>query len=131
MLNLEELELDNLIGSFYAKKLKLDKYKKETDSENKRIKELMTKLDITEYKNTLGKVAKLNIQKRESFNEEKLLAKLKELNGLTAIKTIEVVDMDELENLIYNGDIDASQLSGCKKVQEIKVLKVTQAKENK
>lgn len=123
--------LNVTIKSFYDNKQKLDEYKKATDVFNKEIKETLAKMNKEEFKTDNGLIAKVTIQKRESFNEDKLLAKLKELNGLTAIKTIEVVDMDELENLIYNGDIDASQLSGCKKVQEIKVLKVTKAKENK
>ena len=36
--------------------------------------------------------------------------------------------MDELENVIYNGGLDASQLTSCKQVKEIPVLKVTKKK---
>ena len=43
-------------------------------------------------------------------------------------KTVEVVDMDELENVIYDGLLDASELSNCKQVKEVEVLKVTKKK---
>lgn len=124
----KELELDSLIGSFYTKKLKLDEYKKETDTENKRIKELMTELDITEYESTMGEVAKLSIQNRESFMDDKLIAKLKQLGVTTPIKTVEIVDMDELENVIYNGQLNAAELTDCKQVKQVTTLKVSKKK---
>lgn len=124
----KELELDSLIGSFYTKKLKLDEYKKETDTENKRIKELMTELDITEYESTMGEVAKLSIQNRESFIDDKLIAKLKQLGVTTPIKTVEIVDMDELENVIYNGQLNAAELTDCKQVKQVQTLKVSKKK---
>ena len=126
-----EENLNDLIQAFYEDKKHLDGYKKATDKYNKEIKKLMQEQDITEFETENGLVAKINIQKRESFNDEKLLAKLKELNGFTAIKTIEVVDMEELENLIYNGNIDASQLTNCKETKEVITLKVNKKKEEK
>ena len=129
MENSEERLLNSTIECFYQDKQQLDKYKKSTEEYNKEIKELMSKIDRTEFKTDTGITAKLSIQKRESFNEEKLIQKLKELNGNTAIKTKEYVDMDELEDLIYNGHIDAGQLTNCKQVKEVKVLKVTKLKE--
>ena len=59
---------------------------------------------------------------------DKLIAKLKELGVVSPIKTVEVVDMDELENVIYNGWLDASELTNCKQVKEIPTLKVTKKK---
>lgn len=131
MENKEERLLNSTIECFYQDKQQLDKYKKSTEEYNKEIKELMSKIDKTEFETDNGLKAKISLQKKESFNEEKLIQKLKDLNGFTAIKTKEYVDMDELENLIYNGHIDAGQLTSCKQVKEVKVLKVTKIKENK
>ena len=129
MENKEERLLNSTIECFYQDKQQLDKYKKSTEEYNKEIKELMSKIDKTEFETDNGLKAKISLQKKESFNEDKLIQKLKDLNGFTAIKTKEYVDMDELENLIYNGHIDAGQLTSCKQVKEVKVLKVTKLKE--
>ena len=124
----EERLLNSTIECFYKDKQKLDYYKKETDSANKEIKEMLQKLNKTEFETDNGLVAKITTSKRESFDENRLIEKLKVLNGFTAIKTKEYVDMDELENLIYNGSIDASQLSSCKISKEIVTLKVSERK---
>lgn len=126
--NKEERELNALIQGFYEDKQQFDYYKKETDKTNKEIKELMQQLDTGEFETDNGLVAKMNIQKRESFNEAKLLEKLKTLGVTTPIKTIEVVDMDLLEDTIYNGQLDASKLSDCKQVKEVITLKVNKKK---
>lgn len=120
--------LEEQIQNFYADKQQLDYYKKVTDDRNKDIKNMMQELQKSEFVTSDGIVAKLNIQKRESFVDDKLISKLKDLGVTTPIKTIEVVDMDELENVIYNGDLDASELSSCKQVKEVAVLKVSKKK---
>lgn len=124
----EERLLNSTIECFYEDKKQLDTYKKSTDEYNKEIKKLMNELNKTEFETDSGLVAKINIQNRESFNEDKLIEKLKELKGNTAIKTKEYVDMDELEDLIYNGYIDAAQLSSCKVSKEVVTLKVSERK---
>lgn len=125
----EERLLNSTIECFYADKKQLDNYKKSTEEYNKEIKKLMNQLNKTEFETDNGLVAKINVQNRESFNEDKLIAKLKELNGTAAIKTKEYVDMDELEDLIYNGELDASELTSCKVSKEIITLKVSERKD--
>lgn len=124
----DEILLNSAIESFYEDKKQLDIYKKSTEEYNKEIKKLMNQLNKTEFETDNGLVAKITVQNRESFNEDKLIEKLKLLNGHAAIKTKEYVDMDELENLIYNGQIDASQLSSCKVSKEVTTLKVSERK---
>ena len=126
---MEEKKLDDYIEEFFIVKNEVDKYKKIADEDNKEIKKLMQNAKITEYMTENGLVAKMGVQKRESFNEEKLLTKLKELDVRTPIKTIEVVDMDELENVIYNGQLNAGEITDCKQVKEILTLKVIERKE--
>ena len=126
--NKAERLLNSIIECFYNDKQKLDNYKKSTEEYNKEIKKLMNQLNKTEFETDNGLDAKITVQNRESFNEDKLIEKLKLLNGHTAIKTKEYVDMDELENLIYNGFLDASELTSCKVSKEVITLKVSERK---
>ena len=119
-----KVNLDGLIEVFYDHKKELDKYKKTTDEYNKQIKSELNKLGTTEFVTESGLVAKLAIQNRESFNEDLLIAKLKELQVNEVIKTKEYVDMDALEDAIYNGKLNASELSNCKIIKTIETLRV-------
>lgn len=120
--------LKELIEVYYEDKTAMDGYKKSVDKHNKQIKEMMQDFNIDEISTDTGLVAKMSIQKRESFNEDKLINKLKDMNIVTPIKTIEVVDMDELENVIYTGQLDASKITDCKQVKEVITLKVSKKK---
>ena len=120
--------LADLIRGFYQDKQVLDNYKKSTDEYNKEIKERMTQLNMNEFVTSEGIVAKIIVQNRDSFIESKLLNKLKELGATKAIKQIEIVDYDVLEDLIYNNELDASELSGCKENKEVITLKVSKKK---
>lgn len=120
--------LNATIQGFYEDKQKLDYYKKQTDEANKEIKELMTKLDTDIFYTDKGLQAKITVQKRESFNENALIDKIKLLDVDGIIKTKEYVDMDALEDAIYNGRLNASELTTCKTVKEVVTLKVTKKK---
>ena len=124
----QEQVLNEMIKNFYEDKQTADHFKKIAEDFNSSIKKLFTELNKNEFETDNGLVAKMNVQKRESFNEEKLLEKLKELGVNTPIKTIEVVDMDELENVIYNGQLDASNISDCREIKEVITLKVSKKK---
>ena len=124
----EEQLLDDMIEYFVEQKEPLEYYKKEVDGANADIKFMMHKLNKNEFTTHMGNTAKVTTQKRESFIDDKLISKLKELGVTSPIKTVEVVDMDELENVIYNGDLDASKLTDCKQVKEVVVLKVSKKK---
>lgn len=123
--NRDEGILNSLVQNFFEDKQRLDKYKKFTETANQEIKDLMHKLNINEFETDSSLIAKLTHKQSESFNEEKLLAKMKELNIPGIIKTREYVDMDALENQIYLGNIDASKLSNCRETKKVVTLKVT------
>lgn len=125
-----EENLNNLIDLFYTEKQQLDELKKSTTEYNKEIKEGLQELGVAEFITDTGLTAKMNVQKRESFNDEKLIQRLKELGATGAIKTVEVVDYDRLEDAIYNDELDATKLSDCKEVKEVVTLKVTKKKGN-
>ena len=121
--------LNSTIECFYEDKRMLDKYKKSTEEYNKEIKDIMSNININEFETDSGLIAKLTHKQSESFNEEKLLTKIKELNIPGIIKTREYVDMEALENAIYNENIDASELSSCREIKETIALKVSKKKE--
>lgn len=125
MENMEEL--GDLVEKYYKDKQILDEYKKSVETENQKIKEIMQHFNMSEFKKNQYQ-AKITIQKREKFIDDKLISKLKELNITTPIKTIEIVDMDELENVIYNGQLNASELTNCKTTSEVVTLKVKELK---
>lgn len=126
--NKAERLLNSTIECFYNDKQKLDNYKKSTEEYNKEIKKLMNQLNKTEFETDNGLVAKITVQNRESFNEDKLINTLRKLGITAPIKTKEYVDMDELENEIYNGFLDASELTSCKVSKEVVTLKVSERK---
>lgn len=123
--------LEDLITSFYQDKELLEKYKKSTTKYNEEIKQQLAKADLDKFETSEGLIAKISTQKRESFNEEKLIQRLKELKITTPIKTVEIIDYEELENVIYNNELDATKISDCKQVKEVTTLRVSKKKGGK
>lgn len=123
-----ELRLDTIIRQFFDKKNVADSCKKEADKYNSEIKDLMAKMNIDTYANTDGLQAKITVQKRESFDEPKLIEKLIDMECKDCINLVPVVDYDKLEDLIYNGKLDASKITDCKQIKEVVTLKVVQKK---
>ena len=120
--------LNELIPAYYKNKEKMENYKRLVDKQNKDIKELMG--DESDYETDKYK-AKVSISTRVSIDEPKLLTVLKANNIKGVVRTIEVVDMDALENAIYHNEIpkDVLKLIGdCKSEKEIKNLRVTKVK---
>ena len=124
----EERILNSTIECFYEDKQLADKYKKSAEEYNKEIKKLMSTINKDEFETDSGLIAKISVQKRESFIEEALLQKIKELKVPGIIKTKEYVDIDLLEDAIYNEKLDASELTTCRKIQEVVTLKVSKKK---
>ena len=118
-------QLDELIPTYYKNKEKMESYKKLVDEQNKNIKELMN----GEYSYEVGKYkAVVSTSTRVSMDEQKLMMLLKANNIKGVIKTIEVVDMDALENLIYHNEIPKDvlkRIGECKSEKEVKSLRVT------
>lgn len=64
------------------------------------------------------------IQERTKMDEDKLIAKLKELGFEQAIKTKEVVDEDLVEELIFQEKIPADLLESCVDVTYVHTLSI-------
>lgn len=126
-----ETDLNQLIDLFYSNKQQLEKYKKATEICNKEIKQGLEELGTNEFETESGLKAKITIQKRESLDEENLIARLLELKADAAVELVPTINWVKLEDMIYNGKLDAAELIPYKNVKEIKTLKVVEVKGDK
>ena len=97
---------------------------------NKRIKELMVEEDVTEVHGKTATV-KYIVQNRPQFNEEMALKVLSKDEGQSCIKTKQYIDMDALENDMYNERLSEETLRAlgdCTKNKEVITLTVSKAK---
>lgn len=125
--------LKELIPQYAMNKQELDDYTAICKRENEEIKAEMAKIGKDEYE-TGGYVAKRGIQHKESINEARLIEVLRKHNITDAIKTKEYVDMDALEDYLYNHESTnelALDLASCKSTTEVVTLRVTRAKAKK
>lgn len=132
--NTDEQRLGGLVERYALNKSELDSYKKICDQENSEIKELMAKLGKDEY--SVGELtAKISEIKKESMNEERLIQILKKHGKADGIiQTKEYVDMDALENYLYNNSPEnefLQDLSSCKIVNTVVQLRVKRNKKKK
>lgn len=130
-------ELKELVERYCTMKAEMDKYKKQVDADNEEIKSIMSKINLKEYE-TSGFIAKYSVSVSENFDEEKLIQVLtsqlyegKSAYDLGIIKHKEYVDMEALENAIYNGKLNAAMLSDCKTRKETARLTISKVKEKK
>ena len=131
-LNLETAipSLDELIPQYATDKSQLDALKKVCDSANAIIKEQMFN-QATDTYTAGGYTAKRTVSVRETLNEERLIAILHKHKIEGVIKTKEYVDMDALEDYLYNHEQTnelATDLASCKSTTEVVQLRVTKAK---
>lgn len=125
-----EEKLQELIPHYQLNKSEMDSYKKVVDKDNKEIKMIMLESQLPEF--IVGDIkATCSVSERQDFIEEALIEKLKEMNVEGVIKMKEYVDMDALENAIYNGELNAAELASCQTKKEVVTLRVTKIKEKK
>lgn len=126
--------LKELVKSYGEMKQIVDDYKKPIEEANKEIKSIMSERGLSNFESG-GFKAKYSVSVSEDFDETKLIDVIKdtlepgELKQLGIIKTKEYVDMEVLENAIYNGIIPASKLQSCKTRKETPRLTITKIKE--
>lgn len=99
------LSLDKLVPSYGKLKAQMSEDDKAAKLLNSRIKAAMEEQHITEHE-AGGYVASYSVRTTESFNDEQLLDFCKAHKALVdCVKTVEIIDMDVLENLIYEGKL--------------------------
>lgn len=125
-----DTDLDELIPKYAVNKNELDSYTKICKEENEQIKAKLVELGENEYE-AGGYKVKRTVVVKESMDEGKLLAVLKQ-NGIDApVKTREYVDMDVLEAYLYNNTPSielANQLERCRVTTETVQLRLSKVK---
>lgn len=120
-------ELEALIKIFYQHKKKLNHYDELTKGENSQIKEMMTSGGMDSY--TFDGYKALIVEShKDTIDEDMLLEILKDNKLTNCIKIVEVVDMDALENAIYNGKVPMNvmkKMDSCKKSSTVVSLRVS------
>ena len=125
--NTAEQRLAELLPIYHKQKSEMDSIKKVVDKENAEIKTLMQSADIPEF--VAGDIkATCSVSERQDFIEEALIEKVKELKVRGIVKKKEYVDMDALENAIYNGKINAAALASCQTTKSVVTLRVSKVK---
>ena len=114
---------DEFVKKYIQLSRNIDSLKKEQGEMNSKIKEYLIEKGLKDFETSEGKV-KLVVTNKTSFDEDRLLEFLKD-NKIDAVKTIEVIDEDKLEKLIYDGDLDASLLEPYQKTTTINTLRVS------
>ncbi len=126
----EQTVLEDLIRAFYFNESQKKEFASLADDEKAKIKKIMHENELTDYVVDDLK-AKYYSSVSESFDEEMLLEVLKK-NGITnCIKTVEVVDMEALENAIYHHEISngaLKEMDKCRTTKTTYALKISKVK---
>lgn len=129
---MSELELKLWAEEYVSVKAEADKYKKLSDNLNDNIKRGMELLGKEEVELADGSRVCYGITKRESIDEEKLIAQLhKYAPDTQCIKTKEYIDMEVLENELYKGDFSQDAMTAmdkCRIIKEIPTLNIRKSK---
>lgn len=129
--NMNNLVLEATIEMYGKNKATLDELKKVCDKDNKKIKAMMVDGNHSDFKSA-NYVAKYYESERTNFDSEKALAILKRAGINQCVKTIEVLDEDVLESMLYNDEIPKEilpELNDCTEVKKVPTLKVNIRKE--
>lgn len=126
-------ELEELINAYRTNKQEVDDLKKVVDRQNKEIKDIMLEEDLKEFTTYNNYTAKIIVTEKDTMNEELLLSRLQVVKDKypNLIKTREYVDLDELENLVYNNLLDdntISKVNSCITTKEVVQLRISKKK---
>jgi hypothetical protein len=123
-------QLEDLIRAFYFNDSQMKQYKMISDEEKAQIKDIMRDNEMKDFVVSDIK-ANYIVSKKESMDEDKLLEILKKYGLTNCIKTVEVVDMDELENAIYHKEVPNSvlkKMDACRQTVTVESLRVSKVK---
>ena len=122
-------DLYELVPLYAFNKGEADSYKKVADNYNAAIKKIMSENELKSFTSENVTVTRV-VSVKETLNEAMLLQVAKKYN-LPIIKTIEVVDMDLLEDYLYRNNPSealAEDLNKCKSSTEVVSIRLKEAK---
>lgn len=125
-------DIAKAIDEYKDSKDKENALKKVNSEMNENIKNYMNLNNLTSVSSNKY-TATVNHTQKESLNEDLAIAIIKEnLGGAllnSVIKTMEYIDEDALEKLVYNGDFDINALAKAKMITDVYTLRVEKKKE--
>lgn len=126
----EELkaQLDRVATQYYESNQEYKTAESAKTMYNGMLKTLLTENEISKYTTSDGIKVSLSTSNKPTFCEDLLIAHLKQLNIPNIVKTKEYVDMDALEDAIYNGFVTPESLAPFKEDHITTRLTVTKPK---
>lgn len=125
-------KLDELVPQYALNKGEYDSYKAIVDKEKEQIKDLL--LHIGEKKYTAGGyTVTRSVSVKETWDEDKLLEVAKK-HKIPVIKTKQYVDMQALEDYLYDHELSpegAVDLGKCRTQKETVALRLSKSKQKK
>jgi hypothetical protein len=120
-------ELNQRVPVFYAEDKATKEHKNLADVQKEKIKELMLSAKLDDFE--VGGIAvKCITAEKETINEDMLIPILKEKKIKKVVKKKEYVDMEALENAIYNGQLSAAEIAKCVEKTPVVTLRVSAKK---
>lgn len=127
---MSDIMLETMVEMYGKNKATLDELKKVCDKDNKKIKAMMVEGNHSDFKSE-HYIAKYYESERTSFDSEKALAILKRAGINQCVKTVEILDEDVFESMLYNDEIPIEilpDLNSCREVKKIPTLKISERK---
>ena len=125
-------KLDELVPQYALNKGEYDSYKAIVDKEKELIKEILTVIGEKKY-TAGGYTVTKSVSIRETWDEDKLLEVAKK-HKIPVIKTKQYVDMQALEDYLYDHELSpegAVDLGKCRTQKETVALRLSKAKQRK
>lgn len=115
------------ISTYYEVNNQVKSLKKSMDVLNKNIKEQLMQENL-DHVEVGGYSAKITTVSSVSFDPDILLALVKEIGREDLIKTREYVDVDDIERLVYTGELNAKDVAPAQILKEQVRLNVGKVK---
>ena len=120
---------NNLFELYLQRKTEYDKLKKEVESLAEMVKTEMEQNDQKSVEVNGYKINKV-VSQRVTWKEDLLLEKVKTYDIPELVKTIEQVDVPQLEQAIIDAKININDLQDCQTVKEVVQLRLAKVKES-
>ncbi len=117
---------ENYVNKYVILQNKLDSLTKIRDQMKDKLKTYLKDNNLTKLNSELGYVSLITTEKT-TYDDEKVVNYCK-INKYDVVKTIEILDEDKLEELIYNGDIKIEELEPFKETKIVQTLRVNKNK---
>ena len=124
---MENITIQELVDQYGTLNAQSKKLADEAGKVNNRIKEYMKDNGLEIIETTNFKATYI-VQERSSTITEKLIERLKALGLTSAIKMIETINEEEVQNMMYDGRLNASQIADCIETKGVEVLRITGVK---